>query len=273
MGRGLALEKRPVSVSLQMMISRQSISRMRLCFLYLTVLCPHLSAATIAFTAVADTSLFEANPDYNLGATSLVSGTNRQYSRSRALFRFDLSALPAGAVVTNVQVVMNVTRRPDPDNGEPVNSDFNLYRLHVGWGEGTSSSVTGSVASPGDATWNERYYQTVPWETGGAAVGVDYAASPSSTTPVSGVGSYTWQSSLRMVQDVTAWQSDPASNFGFILISQDEELPSSGRRFASTEDFSDTALPPQLIVTYVPEPGVACLWLVGLAGAVFLRLR
>lgn len=250
---------------------RLDFSKLR--WLMILVLFQPLAAATMTFTSVADTSLFEANPDYNLGATSLVSGTNRQFSLSRALFRFDLSGLPAGAVVTGVQVSLYVTRRPDPDNGEPVNSDFSLYRLYVGWGEGTGSGVTGSVANPGDATWNDRFYQTVPWETGGGLVGVDYASTESARTPVSGIGEYTWASTAGLVDDVLAWQAAPSSNFGFILISQDEALPSSGRRFASSEDFSGVEIPPTLTVTYVPEPTVTCLWLIGVAGAVFRRRR
>ena len=60
------------------------------------------SAATLTFSSVADTSLYENNPDFNLGATTLLSGTNQKISRSKGLFQFDISSLPAGAVVTGV---------------------------------------------------------------------------------------------------------------------------------------------------------------------------
>ncbi len=72
-------------------------------------------SASFVTTAVADTSIYQNHPDDNLGGTTLVSGTNNQYSDSRALFRFDVSALPANAVVTSVQVSLYVTRQPDPD--------------------------------------------------------------------------------------------------------------------------------------------------------------
>jgi hypothetical protein len=138
-------------------------------WLALPALCPCLSAATVTLSAVADTSLFEANPDSDLGGTTLVSGTNQQYSRSRALFRFDLGTLPAGAVVTDAQVSLYVTRRPDPDqHGGPVDSDFSLYRLFVSWGEGSGSNATGSVAMAGDATWNQRHFGTTSWANPGA---------------------------------------------------------------------------------------------------------
>lgn len=248
----------------------------RLRWLAVPVLCIRLQAATMTFSAVADTSMFEANPDYDLGGTSLVSGTNQQYSRSRALFRFDLGTLPAGAVVTGVQVSLVVSKQPDPDqHGGPVNSDFNLHRLFVSWGEGTGSNATGSVAQPGNATWNERHAGTSAWGSPGALIGVDYAEAPSATTGVAGVGTYIWGSSATLVDDVRAWQGDPSSNFGFILVSQTETSLGSGRRFGSKEQPGGTTLPAQLIVTYtpIPEPAVAGLWLVGVAGFALRRTR
>lgn len=230
-------------------------------------------AATFSTTTVADTSLYDQNPDFNLGGTSLVSGTTRRAAISRALFRFDLSSLPAGAVVTDVQVTLHVTRTPDPNQGVPVTSDFSLHRLLAGWGEGVGNGLTGSTANTGDATWNERFYETVAWGTGGGLEGEDYATARSAITEVSGVGEYTWGSNSQLVDDVKAWQSDPASNFGFILISEDEGSDSSARRFASIEDSTALAPPAQLTVTYIPEPSVAPLWLMGLSAAVLRRRR
>ena len=135
----------------------------RLWWLVFPVLCGRLSAAVITLPVVADTSLFESKADFDLGGTTLVSGTNQQVSRARGLIRFDLSSLPADAVVTGVEVLLYCSRQPDPDqHGGPVESDFSLYRLLVSWGEGTSGSATGSVAMPGEATWNERHYRRSP---------------------------------------------------------------------------------------------------------------
>lgn len=250
------------------------VSRLR--WLAVLALSLPLSAATLTFSAVADTSLFQAKPDFDLGGTSLVSGTNQQYSRSRALFRFDFSALPEGAVVTAAQVSLIVTRRPDPDqHGGPVNSDFSLYRLLVSWGEGTGSNETGSVPAPGDATWNQRHFGSESWADPGGLIGVDYSGDPSATTSVSGLGDYVWGSSAGLVGDVIAWQANPAENFGYILISQDEVSLGTGRRFASKEQPGGIALPAQLTVTYtvVPEPSVVCLSGAGLAALTLRRVR
>ena len=244
--------------------------------LALLALCPCLSAATLTLAAVADTSMFESKPDSNLGATTLVAGTNQAYSRSRALFRFDLGALPAAAVITDVQVAIYVTRQPDPDqhNG-PVGSDFSLYRMFVSWGEGSGSDTTGSAAMAGDATWNERHFAANSWATPGGLSGTDFASSPSATTAIAGVGGYVWGSSSALVDDVTYWQANPAANFGFILISQDEAALGSARRFGSKEQPGGAIAPAQLLVTYslVPEPAVAGLWLLGLAGLALRRVR
>lgn len=232
-------------------------------------------AGQITLNAVADTSLFENHPDANLGATTLVSGTNQQYSRSRALFRFDLSPLPAGAVITQVLVTLTVTRRPDPDqHGGPVDSDFSLFRLLEDWGEGSGGEVTGSNAQPGDATWNERHFNSTAWAAPGGLAGVDYANDPSATTSVGGLGSYQWGSSTELIADAQLWLDDPALNFGFILVGQSEGLPGTGRRFAAKEQPGGGIPAARLALTYnVPEPSVPALAALGLLGLGWRRRR
>jgi PEP-CTERM motif len=243
-------------------------------FFVLPLLAPALSAATVTLTAVADTSLFENKPDSNLGATTLVAGTNQQFSRARGLFRFDVSAIPAGAVITGVEVHLYVTRQPDPDqHGGPADSDFSLYRMFVGWGEGTGGNATGSVAAAGDATWNERHHAGISWGAPGGLLGTDYASVPSATTSVGNVGPYVWGSSTELIDDVRAWVETPAANFGFILVNQSEGTVGSARRFSATEQPGGLIAPPQLVVTYnaVPEPGMFALTSIGLLGLCLRR--
>lgn len=245
-------------------------------WLLVPVLCQSLPAATMTLPAVADTSVFEGNKDFNLGGTTLLSGTNQQYARSKAMFRFDLSSIPEGALVTGAEVALYVSRRPDPDqHGGPVDSDFSLYRLLVSWGEGAGSIATGSGAALGDATWNDRHYGSTPWASAGALIGVDYAETASATTPVGDVGSYLWASSPVMVDDVQGWLNAPETNFGFILVNQNETTLGTGRRFGSTEEPGGLIPPPILTVTYtlVPEPSAAGLILLTLAGFCLIRAR
>jgi hypothetical protein len=241
----------------------------------LPLLCHQLSAATLTLPAVSDTSLFENKPDSNLGATTLVSGTNHKYSRSRGLFQFDLTSLPSGIVVTQVEVRLHVTRQPDPDQPPgPVASDFSLHRMWVSWGEGIGSSLTGSVAAAGDATWNERHFANTPWGTPGGLIGTDYAENPSSTTSIGDVGAYVWGSSSTLIEDVQTWVNDPAANFGFILVNESEGTLGSGRRFASTEQSDNLSPAPELVITYlIPEPSAAALLMLTLAAVAFRRGR
>ena len=234
------------------------------------------TAATLTLSAVDDASIYEGNPAGDLGATTLLAGTNQLFQRGRAMFRFDTAAIPAGAVISEVQVQLYVTRRPDPDqHGGPVDSDFSLYRMFVSWGEGSGSNATGSVALPGAATWNERHFGSTAWATPGGQIGTDFADTPSATTFIGNVGPYSWATTSELVDDVRSWVANPASNFGFMIISQSEGMPGSGRRFGSTEQPAGTIPPPQLVVTYtlVPEPSSLLLVLGGCMGFITLRRR
>lgn len=232
------------------------------------------SAATVGFQAIADTSLFENKPDSDLGATSLVAGTNQQYSRSRALFRFDLTALPAEAVVTGVQIVLYCSRQPDPDqHGGPVESNFSLYRMFVAWGEGTGNSATGSTAVPGAATWNERMYGAADWTTPGGESDTDFSPTASATTAVGGVGSYTW-GAPDLLADVNIWRANPTINFGYIMASDAETSLGSARRFGAREQPGGTVPPATLVITYqIPEPSATCLAALGSAALLLPRRR
>ena len=192
------------------------------------------------------------------------------------MFRFDVGSIPSGAVISSVQVSLHVTRRPDPDqHGGPVDSDFSLYRLFVSWGEGTGADATGSVASPGVATWNERHFGSTAWSSPGGQIGADFADNPSATTAISDLGEYVWGSSTRLVNDVKGWIAAPETNFGYMLISQSEGSLGSGRRFGAKEQPGGLTPPPRLIVTYtvVPEPSMVALAGMGLCLVFLTRHR
>lgn len=218
-------------------------------------------AVTVSITTGADTSLYQDNPDGNLGATTLLSGMNQKNSRSRALFSFDLSSIPSDAIVTEANVTLAVTKKPDIDqHGGPIPSDFGLYRMLVSWGEGSGSAVTGSPAKFGNATWSKRSYPLVEWDFPGGSAGVDYVDSSSSSTLVDDLGIYVFQNTQALVDDVNAWLSDPGTNFGFMMISSNEFTPGTARRFASKEQASAEFPAPTLSITYtVPEPSSALL--------------
>jgi hypothetical protein len=61
------------------------------------------------------------------------------------------------------------------------------------------------------------------------------------------LGAYTFASASNLIADVQAWLTNPASNFGWVLMSQSENITETARRFGSRED-ADNA--PTLVVEY-----------------------
>jgi hypothetical protein len=229
------------------------------------------------FAAVADTTLFAESGDLASGADdgvfAGVNGNTGGFADRRALLRFDLSALPAGANLTAATLTLNVTRTNHA--GAVTNS---LYRVTSPWGEGTSTAPRGGggggAATAGSATWVYRFWNTAPW----SASGGDFLATPSAETLVGDVGSYVW-SSPGLITDIQAWVQAPASNFGWILIA----APIGGttaKRYASRE-FADPQQRPMLTITYdtltandVPLPTWAYTALgAGMLGVATLALR
>src|SRR5437016_7277563 len=74
-----------------------------------------------AFGPVADATLFQANPNNNLGGgLSIMAGgrpKDGSANRTRGLLRFDLSSLPENVVITNVTLTLKVVETPPPSVG------------------------------------------------------------------------------------------------------------------------------------------------------------
>ena len=97
-----------------------------------------------------------------------------------------------------------------------------LHKLLADWGEGTSHAPMGegdgAPATPNDATWRHRFFDTIFWTTQGG----DFSATVSASQSVGGVGQYTW-SSAQMVADVQSWLDNPASNFGWLVLGDETD--------------------------------------------------
>lgn len=117
---------------------------------------------TVTITAQQDMSIHSGMPgshlladgsgDY-LGLSVTAEGLVR-----RLLRHFDLSTLPAGAVVRQATLSLYESRARD----EQVVA---VHRLLAPWGEGASNAGgagTGAAATPGDATWTQRFHPGTP---------------------------------------------------------------------------------------------------------------
>ncbi len=246
-----------------------SVGRWAFAFLLSTFsLQPSTRADSVTLRPVADTTLIETAPNNNLGGQPFAnSGTTQNFTKNRALFRFDVSAIPTGAQVDSVSLAFEVTRQP-VDGYAP--ADFGLHRMLVSWGEGVQTTANpgspgqGAPASPGEATWLARFAQTGPnWAAPGGLAGTDFAAASSAGQSIYSVANspYFFTSS-QLAADVQLWLANPSENFGWMLLANNEGPNFTARRFGSREDAINA---PQLIVqfTAVPEPSSLVLAAMG----------
>jgi len=178
----------------------------------------------------------------------LFAGKTGQTSENlrRGLIAFDLSSIPNNAIVTAATLSMYMSR---PGGNDTV--DISLSKALRDWGEGASNAGSGggggAVAQTGDATWLHTFYNTSFWTTPGG----DYSPTLSATTTVSlNNTTYQW-SSAGLLVDVQSWVSNPANNFGWVILGNEIDLGMAAR-FGTRENPTN---PPQLNVTFqVPEP-------------------
>lgn len=208
-------------------------------------------AGELILKPVADTTLSGIHPENNLGATPelVVGSVNRLESevRARVLLRFDLSDLPPGAEVTGAMLGVEVMVKQDGSAPAGVGA----HRLLQTWGEGTKSGLQGAKATAGEATWNSRFAGGGSWAEPGGKGGTDFVSEASAITTVDELGPVSFPETAGILEDVRAWQADPGSNFGWILIGRSEGVLGSARWLGSREH--PTAAPTLRLVYSLPE--------------------
>jgi hypothetical protein len=205
-----------------------------------------LTAGMTTVTPSKDNTLYEYDPaegDHSNGAgLHFFAGENAMGELRRGVLAFDVAAIPAGSTITAVTLTVNMSMTPAGLR------TVELHKLLADWGEGTSHAPmgegNGAPATPNDATWRHRFFDTVFWTIEGG----DFAAIVSATQSVGGIGQYTW-SSTQMVADVQSWLDDPVSNFGWLVLG-DETAIATAKRF----DTRESASPPMLTIQYTPGP-------------------
>ena len=207
------------------------------------------AANIISITPSKDNTLYEYDPaegDHSNGAgLHFFAGENAMGELRRGVLAFDIAGLiPPGSTITAVSLTMNMSMTPA--GAETVE----LHKLLADWGEGTSHAPQGegdgAPATPNDATWRHRFFDTIFWITEGG----DFSATVSATQSVDTTGPYTW-SSTQMVADVQSWVEDATSNFGWLVLGN-ETTAATAKRF----DTRESASPPMLTIQYTPGPRV-----------------
>jgi hypothetical protein len=232
-------------------------------------------ADTVTIPADRDNTLFSEDGGLSNGSGQFAfAGETDNSAQRRALFHFPLTAIPAHATISQVTLNLHVSQA-----GAAI-ANMEVHRLVADWGEGTSDSGGGATsgggqgagATPGDATWTFRFFQTQQWATPGG----DFAVASSASVPIDAIGTYSW-SSPTLTSDVAAWFANPSANFGWIVLASPPDSQTA-KRFDSREN-TTPAVRPALTVTYslpsaVPATGSSQrLWLVvGIAASGMLLL-
>ena len=211
-------------------------------------------AETVVLSPAADTMLSEYFPSNNFGAMTFMNcGTSERNYRNRALLRFDLSAIPSGARIDAVALKLEIVR--NSVNGYAI-AQFSLHRLLVPWGEGDKTNAPGgtsgqgSPATVGDATWTNRFaFTTNLWAAPGGGATNDYVPAASAANFIYNTSDYTFASTALTVADVQLWRDQPATNFGWFIVCDNESELYTARRIGTREDPANT---PRLTVNYTP---------------------
>jgi hypothetical protein len=208
------------------------------------------SANIINIMPSKDNTLYEydlAEGDFsNALGNHFFAGKTAMGELRRGVLAFDIAgSIPAGSTITGVSLSLNMSRTPIS-----VAYPVELHKLLADWGEGTSQATgeegDGAPATPNDAIWRHRFFDTMFWNMEGG----DFSATVSASQSVSVVGIYTW-SSPQMVADVQDWLDNSASNFGWLVLG-DEKPTLTAKRF----DTRESASPPVLTIEYTLPPRV-----------------
>lgn len=207
------------------------------------------AADQVVLEPVKDNTIFEEDELSNGRGTGLFAGVNGDDDIRRALLAFDVAgAIAAGSTITSAQLSLRVTMSISS------NQTMTVHRLLADWGEGASNSNVmgggmGADAAPGDATWTFRLFDTAMWTNEGG----DFIAAASAMQQVGNSGTETWGSNATMVADVQGWLDAPAGNFGWIVVGDESDSPTS-KRFGSREAGSTNR--PKLTIDFDPPAGV-----------------
>ncbi|MDA1219193.1 MAG: DNRLRE domain-containing protein [Chloroflexi bacterium] len=207
-----------------------------------------LEPQTVTLTSNKDNTLYEVEQGFlsNGSGQHFFAGKSAAGPVRRAVIAFNIAGkVPVGSTITKVALTLNVSRTQS--EGQVVA----LHRLLADWGEGASDTTgnegSGVPASPGDATWIYRSFDTDPWgEPGG-----DFQPIASGSITVAGLEKYSWGSTTAMVADVQMWLDIPVNNFGWLLKGNEEEVRTT-KRFDSRENESPENRP-TLTITFVPR--------------------
>lgn len=170
-------------------------------------------------TAAAEATIYENPATQNAGSydTICVGNLDGFVITRRAFVRFDLPAIPPGAVVTRVVYQFNQVRVRHMGVGAPKTATLELRRVTETWEEGAGMRLIAPCGG-GDEV------PGVTWATAPAV-----QAGTSATVPLSSSGGTfsidtdSGTANDGLIADVQAWVNNPAGNFGWEYRLADED--------------------------------------------------
>jgi hypothetical protein len=208
-------------------------------------------ADVVQLVSSKDNTLIQSSDPVSDGAgVHFFAGTTIANSIRRGLIAFDIAGnIPAGSTVQSVRLQLHMSKTIGPEGS------FELHQVLADWGEGTSIGTRGegggAPATVGDATWLNTFWDDSGSPPTWANPGGDFRPDPSASASVEGVGFYTFEASNTLVADVQFFLDNPQSNFGWVLVAQDETAIGYAKRFDTREN-SNPSFRPQLTVEFTP---------------------
>ena len=172
--------------------------------------CPTCSISSLQFPAEADSWIEEKDPDETNPTYEKLKVKQKNNDDKRALMRFDLSALPVNAILSNVYLSVDVEKKQN-------NHTVLIREVNQSW---TESGVS----------WDDRS-SNVSWSTEGGSYESDLVASFSAAS----TGRKTISSSALSAL-VSGWADGSIVNNGLIFVSDgstDKEIKISSRETGS----------------------------------------
>jgi hypothetical protein len=182
-----------------------------------------------AGTLAAEATVYENDADDNGGGYTNVCIGNHETTDTtrRAFIRWNLPAIPAGSVITRVQLVLTQVRVRGMGAGSPKTATLQLRRVTQAWTEGSGRGI-GITASCGGGIDVEG----VNWSN---APTVDAAVSATEALPSSRNTAITVDTDVgtdddALIDDLQFWLDNPESIFGWRLELTEEAITDNARR-------------------------------------------
>ena len=203
-----------------------------------------LPPTSVQLTPSKDNTLYETvdGSTSNGAGNRVFMGKTANNAIRRAVLEFDVTDIPATAVIENVALDLTIIDIP----GSADNGSANIHFVTAEWGAaGSDGSGNGAPSQTGDATWLHRMYDTDNWNT----LGGDFIGAASATTAYTNTDtSLSFASTSGLIADVTTWVQNPAENHGWIIMGDETNLGNA--RSMGSADNGNVNARPMLTIEY-----------------------